>query len=115
MNFFAVRLKRHPHLYVGKDSASYAFMCDQELVARMNNDKRHNRTVDETLQIDAHWFKCEDAANVWTSTRPVASLFNRSVNSFFDEDKPATITFNEYEIVHNGNVLTYEQFKAIKL
>jgi hypothetical protein len=112
MNFFAIRLKRHPHLFVGKESPSYAIRSDQVIQERLRVGNRGHETVDSILGVDAYWFKPEKLAKLWTDAVPIKRLFSYKTPTD-DNGKKITPTFNEYEVIHNGSVISYEELKNL--
>jgi hypothetical protein len=115
MNFFVVRLKRHPHLFVGKKNPSYAFNSDQHIQDCLKGrwSSRLSKDADDVLQPTAHWFVTEKRAKVWTNPSQLKALFTYRMER--DDDGKPFGTFNEYEIVMNNTViLTFEELKAMK-
>ena len=109
MNFYTVRLKRHPHLFVGKSNPSYALRPDDKIKDVLDNPRKYNYgkspTVDDILQIDAFWFVNEKKAKVWTDIKDIKRLFSYANNQYNDEVKS---TFSEYEILCNNEVITVD-------
>lgn len=84
MKVYAIRLKKQPEKFVGKQHPTYAIESDQRL-------KEHGRGI----QTDAYWFVKEKRAKVWTSAEGV-----RRFLGFCRQDE--TDTFSEYELVVHG-------------
>lgn len=99
MDIYTIRLVRHPELYVGKQSPSYAIKSDKAIGEWMHYKAQ---PIDEVLQIDAHWYKSEQYAKIWTNKLAVKRFL-----AYCGEDKDAT--FSEYEILKNGNVINIKE------
>lgn len=111
MNFFVVRLKRHPHLFCGKRNPSYAFTSDQHIAKCLKNG--WDKTVDSALNVEAHWFTPEKRAKVWTNPSQLKAMFSYASESDGDGNKMAC-TFNEYEILMNGQVISLDELRKMK-
>jgi hypothetical protein len=97
MNFYTIRLKRHPHLFVGKKSPSYAITTDAQLQTRRNY---RNEPMDEIIGIDCY-FKKEKYAKVWTSVTSLKQLL-----TYCGSVKGTGLS--EYELLCNNQVITFE-------
>lgn len=97
MEFFAIRLKRYPHLYVGKSNSSYAVMADSKI--DYWKKERPSDSIDRILQTDAHWFKSEKHAKIWTDRTTLKRFL-----SYCGEKEKGRL-FSEYEVVCNGKVI----------
>ena len=78
----------------------------------MNRSGKGIEAIDNVLQIDAFWFKSEKYAKIWTDAAPVKRLFSYKTPTD-DDGKKIVPTFNEYEILHNGKVISYEELKKL--
>lgn len=105
MTLLLLRLRRHPHLFVGKKSSSYAIQSDEAIRRTLNY--AIVKTIDEALQIDAFWFTGEKFAKVWTN----AASLKRLLSYCSKEDKEST--FSEYDIILNGNIISYNTLKTL--
>ena len=76
MEFYTIRLKRHPNLFVGKENPSYAITTDEEIQTCLKSGHAYWSTVEKILQVDAHWFKSEKYAKVWTDLKSIKRLFS---------------------------------------
>lgn len=95
--YYTIRVKRHPHLFVGKESSSYAINCDEGIIVSAKH--RPGANIDEILQLNAYWFKPERFAKIWTSL-PTLRRFLRYCASEYEHP-----TFSEYELLLNGKVI----------
>jgi hypothetical protein len=94
MDIYRIRLKRFPHLFIGKKDPSYALKSDYAL----KQWGYSNETADQRLQLDAHWYKPEKYAKVWTSLSALKRFLTLCRRNGAD-------TFSEYELLNGEEVV----------
>lgn len=85
---YMIRLKRFPDRYIGKKNTSYALTNDRQIKSRWNGK------ADEAVKPDAHWFKSERYAHVWTDRASLKRLITYCGG--------LEAGFSEYEFLRNG-------------
>lgn len=89
MDFYCIRLKNRPHLFVRKDNSTYAMYSDYNI----SNFKPAHENIDK--YIDAYWFVSAQRAKVWTELKALKRFVSLRRHDKND-------TYSEYEVVKNG-------------
>jgi hypothetical protein len=98
MTFYTIRLKRYPHLYVGKKNPYYALTSDASIQKLLRDS--WPKTIDEALQIDAYWFVHEERAKVWTNLTSLKRFLSYCAGKD-DDGNRNPLVFSEYEFLRN--------------
>lgn len=95
---YTIRLKYHPHLFIGKSNASYALMSDEEIAGQQVMNSRD--TVDNIIGVHSSFFKPVQYAKVWTSL----TTLKRFLKYMRYGKNPV---FSYYELLRDGRVIPF--------
>jgi len=105
MTFYTIRLKQKPHLFIGKTNPTFAIHTDQNLNDQVEWYKNTRNQIVTPMDVmffcnedkPPHWLVPEERAKVWTTVKSIKHFTS------YVKCKERENTFNEFEIVVNGN------------
>lgn len=98
MNFYSIRLKRHPDRYVGKEGITYQISCDQKIADLIKRQNYKDADGVHGIGRQYTYFKAEKFAKIWTTRSSIQSVLTLC-SGYGHLDDPDKATFSEFEVV----------------